>query len=163
VSAELIEGEFPDRGLKFPKTREKPRFHTWDEITDKIKAGGLTDEDQQDLWDCLFLSNDEITELLGYVKSNARHTLIYPMFVMAAHTGARRSEMLRSQLIDIEKGFLNIREKKRVRGQLSTRRVPMSAQLAGALANWKTNHPGGQFTFCLEDREFPEPRFNAGS
>lgn len=54
------------------------------------------------MWDCLFLTVSEIAELLEHVKRYARHSFIYPMFVLAAHTGARRSEMVRSRLNDID-------------------------------------------------------------
>ena len=55
---------------------------------------------------------------------------------MAAHTGARRSEMIRAerQDVDFEAGIITIREKKRVRGKVTTRRVPMSSRLKEALA-----------------------------
>ena len=58
------------------------------------------------------------------------------MCVMAAHTGARRSEMIRAQRqdVDFEAGIITIREKKRVRGKVTTRRVPISSRLKEALA-----------------------------
>jgi integrase len=152
VTAAIVEGPFPNRGLKYPKTREKPRFQTWQEIKTQIEEGDLTEDKQRDLWDCLFLSTEDIEELLKHVKSNARHPFIYPMFVTAAHTGARRSELLRSQLADFDRGFVNIRERKRVRGQLSTRRVPLSRELAHVLADWRSVHPGGSSSFCIQDR-----------
>jgi integrase len=58
------------------------------------------------------------------------------MCVMAAHTGARRSEMLRTerQDVDFENDIITIREKKRVRGKVTTRRVPMSSRLKEVLS-----------------------------
>jgi integrase len=74
------------------------------------------------------------------------------MFVFAAHTGARRSEIIRSQIEDIDLTTRNItiREKKRVRGRFSTRTVPMSPILFAAMKNWLVIHPGGDFTFEIE-------------
>ena len=117
----------------------------------KIERGNLDEVEQKELWDCLFLSRDEIDELLKHVRENALHDFIYPMFVMAAHTGARRSELIRSQLVDFGSDFVTIREKKRRRGKLSTRRVPMSPSLATAIKEWEGVHPGGSSTFCLTD------------
>jgi integrase len=151
LAERLVLAPFPLKGVRFPKTDEKPRFQTWDEISRQCDSNVLTDADKTDLWDCLFLTKAETETLLDYVQSNAAHPFIYPMFVAAAHTGARRSELMRSQLIDLDGTHLTIREKKRVRGQRSTRRVPMSARLRESIDEWRRNHPGGPHTFCLDD------------
>jgi integrase len=67
------------------------------------------------------------------------------MLCTAAHTGARRSELIRIKLadVDVAGNRLTIREKKRVRGQATTRRVPMSAFLVSVLKQWIADHPGG--------------------
>jgi integrase len=72
------------------------------------------------------------------------------MLCFAAYTGARRSEVLRSEIDDIDfvSSVITIREKKRVRGKLSTRRVPLQADLRTVLENWLENHPGGTYTFA---------------
>ena len=140
---------FPLKGVRFPKTDERPRFQTWDEIAGQCESPSLNDVPKADLWDCLFLSKLEIEELLDFVQESAAHPFIYPMFVVAAHTGARRSELMRSQLIDFDRTHLTIREKKRVRGQRSTRRVPMSKRVREAMNRWRAIHPGGPHTFCL--------------
>jgi hypothetical protein len=38
----LLKGPFPNRGLCFPKTDEKPPFQTWEQIEQRIALGGLT-------------------------------------------------------------------------------------------------------------------------
>ncbi|MFK7779368.1 MAG: site-specific integrase [Gimesia sp.] len=88
---------------------------------------------------------------MQYVREKASHTFLYPMVVAAAHTGARRSELMRSQLSDVRDDVLIVREKKRRRGQESTRRVPMSNILKETLHEWKSEHPGGQHLFVIED------------
>jgi integrase len=93
----LVQGEFPGRGLRYPKLDEPPPFMTWKQIERAIAAGGNEDE----LWDCLYLSVAEILEPLAYVKEHTTHPFIYPMFCFAAFTGARRSEMLRAQVVDL--------------------------------------------------------------
>ena len=144
----LTSGTFPNRGLRYPKADEKPPFMTWTEIKRAIAHGGAASE----LWDCLYLLPDELAELLEYVKQNADHGWIYPMFYMAAYTGARRSEMLRAKITDVDLPgrTILIHEKKRSKTQRTTRRVPLSPQLAGVLKDWLANHPGGEWLFCQE-------------
>lgn len=144
----------PTAGLKYPKRDAKPPFMTWDEIERITSRGGLSDGEVNELWDSLFLNTQEVANLLNDVKQLARHPFIYPLFLFAAHTGARRSEMLRSRIddFDFDLGMVLIREKKRSRTQSTTfRRVPMSPLLAEEMRHWLSNHPGGQFT--IADRE----------
>jgi len=144
-------GAAPTRGLKYPKTEEKPPFMTWKEIEMIITRGGLTEEQKDQLWSCLFLTASEIQEVLDHVKRVARHPFIFPMFVFVGHTGARRSEILRSQVddFDFESHTVLIREKKRNHDKsLTYRRVRMSDLLAGTMQEWFAQHPGGQFTIC---------------
>jgi integrase len=145
-----LTGPFPNRGLTFPKAAEKPPFQTWDQVTRRIARGGLSKAEQDDLWECVFLPLPRIGELLGHVKRAALQPFVYPMFVFAAHTGARRSEMLRVRVddLDLEAPAVLLREKKRVRGTRTTRRVPLSPLLAAVLREWLEAHPGGQYLFC---------------
>jgi integrase len=148
----LVSGHFPNRGLVFPKVDEKPPFMTWQEIERRIQAGRLTDKQRAELWDALFLTLPEINELLVHVRTSARQPWVYPMFVFAAHAGARRSEMIRAQVadVDFEGGTILIREKKRARGKRTTRRVPLSSTLAEVLSERLECHPGGQTLFGQE-------------
>jgi integrase len=97
-----------------------------------------------------FLNRSEVESVLDFVQQSAAHSFIYPMFVVAAHTGTRRSELMRSQLTDFDSSYLTIREKKRIRGQRSTRRAPLSPRVHEAMAHWRAIHPGGTSTFCLD-------------
>jgi integrase len=107
-------------------------------------------EQEANLWDCLFLTLPEVETVLEHVRSRALYPFLYPMFVFAAHTGARRSEMIRSQIDDVDLVHKTavIRERKRVPGKCTTRSVPLSPLLADVLENWLTTHPGGPWTFC---------------
>lgn len=147
----LLSGAFPGRGLKYPKTSEKPPFQTYEEVERHVSRGGLTMAEGRALWDALFLTLPELEELLAFVQVHALQPFVYPMFCFAAHTGARRSELLRLRQgdIDLEFGTVLIHEKKRARGIRTTRRVPLSPFLAGVLKDWlATGHPGGQYVFC---------------
>ena len=141
----------PLKGLRYPKINEKPPFQTLAEIERRIAQNNLSEEQETELWSSLFLTTDEIRELLDHIRATARHPFVYPMFVFAAHTGARRSEILRSQWDDIDftVGNVTIREKKRVRGRLTTRSVPLSPLLRNVLRDWLPRHPDGSFTFLL--------------
>jgi integrase len=146
----LVAGRFPNDGLRFPKVDEKPPFMTRQEIERQIAAGGLAEAQEKDLWNALFLTLDEVAELLAHLRDSGTRPWVYPMVCFAAHTGARRSELLRARAADIDfqgKTVL-INEKKRVRGKRTTRRVPLSPFLIGVLDDWLANHPGGQHLFC---------------
>lgn len=69
---------------------------------------------------------------------------------MAAHTGIRRSELIRMQTADVDfaGGSVVIREKKRVKGKRSTRRAPLTPLLVEALKRWLAEHPSGIARFC---------------
>ena len=127
----MVEGTFPGSGLVYPKGKEKLPFMTWAEIDRRIKRSG----EPEALWECLYLVESEIAEFLDFVQSRKAPSWLYPMCVMAAHTGARRSEMMRaeSQDVDFDAGIITIREKKKERARLTTRRVPMSSRLKDAL------------------------------
>src|SRR5262249_32824583 len=88
----LTSGQFPSKGVRYPKGAEKPPFMTWTEIERAVRAGGEADE----LWECLYLTLPEIGELLEFVRGHAIQPFVYPMVAFAAHSGARRSEMLRA-------------------------------------------------------------------
>ena len=73
------------------------------------------------------------------------------MVVAAAHTGARRSDLIRSKRSDFDfrANMVTLHEKKRVRGKQSRRTMPMSPLLRDVMQEWFAKHPGGVFSFCL--------------
>ncbi len=154
VTMDLLDGPFPKNGVKYPKTTELPPFQTCGEIRRQIEYRGLDAMEQKELWGCVFLSVSEIAELLTHVKQVARQPFIYPMFSLAAHTGARRAEMLRSKRddIDFRSNTVTIHERKKSRQKRTTRRVPMSSFLRSVLSEWLDHHPGGEYTFCHTQR-----------
>lgn len=143
----LVKGVFPSKGLVYPKSDEKPPFMTRAEISRRIRPGSA---DAAELWQALYLQKPEIDEFLEFVLINAAHAWIHPMVSTAAHTGARRSELLRILIsdVDLEDGSIIIREKKRNRKQRTTRRAPITPQLATVLKKWLGVHPGGDYLFC---------------
>ena len=125
---------------------------TFEEIEARINRGGLTAADVADLWDALFLRENEIGELLRHVKQSAPSfpyaPYIYPAIAFCAYTGARRSEMFRMRIDDVN-GRVVLWEKKRSRDRcLTYREVPLPPELTPIIGAWLKQHPGGQFLFC---------------
>jgi len=79
------------------------------------------------------------------------------MAVLAAHTGARRSELVRSQICDFDftAGTVRIHEKKRVKGRRTTRIVPLSSMLVDVIQVWFAKKRPSVFSF---PRELKVPR-----
>jgi integrase len=150
----ILTGPYPNKGLVYPKIDEKPPFQTMEAIERQIRWGHLNSAQERALWECLFLTLPDIAGLLKHIRTHARHPWIYPMAACAAHTGARRSELIRAQVadVDFEGEALIIREKKRKKGQRTTRRAPLSPFLASVLKAWLANHPGGPYVFCHGDK-----------
>ena len=88
-----VSTDYDRKAIKLPKSAEKPPFQTWEEIEVKIKAGGLTEAEISDLWDCLFLRGKEILAFLTYVEKNGKAPWLYPALAIAAYTAraAQRS------------------------------------------------------------------------
>jgi len=141
---------FPGRGLKYPKTDEKPPFQTRVEIERQIARGGLSDVEKRQLWDSLFLTRQEIEQLLQHIHNCPAQSFLYPMVCLAAHTGVRRSELLRLRVDDVDfpSGTVLVHERKRDRWRRTSRRVPLSAFVQTVLRDWLAVHPGGQHLFC---------------
>lgn len=141
----------PAAGLVYPKTTAKQPFQTREQIERLIASRELTDAQQAELWDCLFLTLPEVDEVLEQVRNRDRIPQAYPMFVFAAHTGARRSEIRRSLVSDFDFGSrtVQIREKKRERDKHETyRTVPLSPLLERVMKAWFAELPGGHHAVC---------------
>ncbi|OWK47317.1 tyrosine-type recombinase/integrase [Fimbriiglobus ruber] len=145
----MVSNRFPSRGLIYPKTDEKSPFMTLQEIERRVVAGGLTEAEQESLYESLYLRREEIDSFLAHVRQHAAHPFIYPLICTAAHTGARRSELLRVEITDLDlvSGTLLVREKKRSKKQRTTRHVSLTPFLSEVLKDWLAIHPGGRYLF----------------
>lgn len=152
ISMEYVPGPFPNKNFRFPKTTDKPPFQTRTEIERRVALGGLTDAGTRDLWDCLFLRIAEIDDVLDHLRHHSEYVFLYPMAVLAAHTGTRRSELVRSQICDFDftAGTVLIHEKKRVKGRRTTRMVPLSPKLNAVIQEWFSVKRKSIFTFPRE-------------
>jgi integrase len=147
--------------LTLPKGTEKPPFQTWDQITRKIARGKLTEAQKSALWECLWLDQHQTVECVRWACQHAHYPFIGPMFAFAAYTGARRSEMLRSERDDwdFEAGILAIRQKKSDKSKKFTRRnAPIHPDLAIIMNKWFEVHPGGEWVLCMDDGRPVGPR-----
>lgn len=126
----MVDGAFPCKGLVYPKGDEKPPFMTWQQIEYRLQSGG-----DATLWDSLYLTTDDIAAFLDFARTRDADGWLYPGVVTAAHTGARRSELMRLKREDVDLGqrTVTLREKKRARGTRTTRRVPLSDTVVAAL------------------------------
>ena len=137
--------------VSLPKADASEKFMTWSEIERRIARGGLTALEERELWKFLFLDESQLSELLGFVKQRAKKAFIYPMFLLAGYTGARRSEICRSRVDDIrfDENIIIVRERKRRKDMASTtREVPLHSEFRAEIQEWIESHPGGQFTIA---------------
>jgi len=138
--------------VQIPKEAERIKFQTWNQINRRIDRGGLTSDEKQKQWASLFLDHEQVKALLHFVDQNAAHSFIHPLFVFAAYTGARRSEICRSQIddFDFDENLILLRERKRRKNlSATTRFVPMHPVLRQVMLHWFESHPGGQQTLVL--------------
>jgi integrase len=151
----FVASSLPLKNLVYPKGRTKPPFQIREQIERQISSQKLTKEAQAELWQSLFLTLPEVDEFLNFIQGAGRPAYVYPMFIFAAHTGARRSEIRRSQIsdFDFEAKTVLIREKKKDRSKVETyRTVPLSPRLESAMKTWLAVHPGGSTTICTPSR-----------
>lgn len=147
----LVDRPAPTGNLLYPKEKAKPPFQTLVQIQRQVKQRHLSRGEEEEMWQCLFLTLPEVDELLNHVQSRTGPGYVYPMFVLAAHTGARRSEIRRAQIgdFDFETKSVLIRERKKDPDKEETyRTVPMSARLELAMRAWFEVHPGNPLAIC---------------
>jgi hypothetical protein len=98
--------------------------------------------------------------MLEWVKTRPVSPWVYPMLCFAAHTGARRSEIVRAlpSDLDLASSVVTIREKKRDKTKTTTRRVPLTPLLKKVMANWMKQRARGTTLFCKGDGKEIAPR-----
>ena len=156
----IVAGDSPIKNLILGKTHDKAAFQTYAEILSKIERGGLDKAEEEAAWECLFLSFAEVKDFLKWAKEvcgakqkGHRRQLpgfLFPMIAAAAYTGARRSELCRSEVEDwdLVGGTVTIRELKKGRGSGTFRTIDLHPELIVILKDWFADHPGGRWAFC---------------
>jgi integrase len=156
----LVEGSCPVKdpsrpqkwAVAVPKASQSEKFMTFSDVERRIARGGLSDGQAKDLWRFVFLDEAQVGELLEHVRTTARHPFVHPMFAIAAFTGARRSEICRSLIDDVQldERLVLLRERKRRKDMAgTTREVPLHPKLKEIFKAWFSVHPGGQYTITL--------------
>ena len=124
---------------------ERPRFRTLAEIEAQIERGGLVEDEVLDLWECVYLSPDEIAQLLETVRNNAQHHVSLLLHVISAFTGMRRGEVLRLQWtdVDFQNGIVQASSRKQSRKRsITIRTIALHPELLTILADWKSRTKG---------------------
>ena len=152
VKRGMVRGKAPTSDQNYPKKKKKPPFQTWEEIEQTISRGGLSEFEKSEQWRSLFLSKDQIEEILEFVRTKqTRNLYFYPLIMFAAHTGARLSEIMRSKVSDFvfDVNIVRLWEKKKDKTQETYRNVPMSTKLGEVMTQyWDQTHPGGVYSIC---------------
>lgn len=138
-----VEDPPPVDRLVYSKRDEKPPFLTMSEIRRIADGGDVTARRVAEMWESLYLTREDVDGLLRHVEQQRSEPFVYPMLVLAAHTGMRRSELVRSETtdMDFDGRTVLVREKKRSRKHaLSYRRVPMTGLLERVFRDHFADH-----------------------
>ena len=139
----------PAADLRLVKgSADQDPFRTIAEIAAQLSRGGLDESQQWALWDCLYLTPEEISELLAVVKARMRYDVSYLLHAVPAYTGMRRGELLQLRWQDVrfEQNALIARSRKQSRQQVEThRRIDIHPELKNLLLEWREARPKGQF------------------
>ena len=87
------------------------------------------------------------------MPANLPGRLHFPASSLRGIHRGRRSELIRSRIedFDFRAELVEIREKKRVKGRESRRRIDLHPELAEVMQDWFGRHPGGQYTLAGQD------------
>lgn len=130
---------------------DRPPFRTVAEIERIIERGGLSAAELLNLWECLYLTPEEIASLLALVRTNAREDFSFLLHAIPAYTGMRRGEVLRLRWLDVDldEDFLFARSRKQSRRKTETvRRIDVHPELKQELSAWRQHRHKGQFVVC---------------
>jgi integrase len=142
----------PAAALRLIKgAHDRPAFRTYEEIEAIRARGGLDEEQETALWDCLFLTPTEIAGLLQLVRNRSRSPLSLLLHALPAYTGMRRGEVLRLRWLDVdfERGHITARSRKQSRQHVETaRHIDLHPELTTLLTAWRAERPRGQWVLC---------------
>ena len=131
--------------------RDRPPFRTLEEIEEMLDQGKLDDSQTAELWECLYLTPEEIAEIFALVKQRAAADFAYPMFALIAYTGIRRGEMLRLRWLDVDfrRKLITARSLKQSRQRRETSRdIDMHPELKIILEAYRKNRRLGPYVIC---------------
>jgi integrase len=123
-------------------------FRTFDQIAAIIARQKLTSPDAARLWECLYLSSDDVDDCLRHAEKHATAPFVHSMLAIVALTGCRRSEMLRSRPDDWDftQGVVHIREQKRdTSRKYTTRALDIHPTLRAIVSTWLDSNPDSDY------------------
>ncbi len=139
----------------------RAKFRTVAEIEETLGRDGLSDKQAIEVWGCLFLTQQEIGEILTLVKDRALFDFVHPMFCIAAYTGMRRGEIVtRLRWLDVNFAAKTVtaRSRKQSRQEAETSRdIAMHSELESILKAYQAKRPKGQYVICPADTLLPLP------
>ena len=104
------------------------------------------------MWSRLFLTDTDMRDVLDHVRRQDTDPWVYPAVVFAALTGARRSEILRSEIddFDLKAERVKVREKKRdTKKKSTTRSVDLHPLLSEVMRDWFAKAIGNNYFTCF--------------
>ena len=139
---------------KIKGAAERQPFRTRLEIQAVIDRGGLEKSDIDHLWECLYLTPEEIADLLELVKSQAHYDYSHLLHAIPAYTGMRRGELMRLRWrdVDFDRNYIIARSRKQSRQSREVaRQIDLHPELSTLLQRWRACRPRGQFVVCHRD------------
>ncbi len=131
---------------------DKSAFRTVDEVEEILQRGALADDEVNALWEGLYLTEEEIGEILRTIEAKADLDFLHPMVAVPAYTGMRRGEVVR-RLRWSDIGFttktITARSQKQSTQQKETSRtIAMHPDLEQILLAYRKKRPRGQYVIC---------------
>jgi len=81
-----VSGPAPTTGLIYAKARAKPSFQTREQIERQVARGGLSALEAKDLWSSLFLTLNQVQEMLAHVQARGGRPWVHVAFCIASAT-----------------------------------------------------------------------------
>ncbi|MBP87253.1 MAG: hypothetical protein CMJ64_11120 [Planctomycetaceae bacterium] len=98
------------------RDKKKPDWRTYGETVREVERRNLTEDRQKELWKRAYFDANELGRFLNDLKDSARTApgFVHPMVVTATFTGARRSELCRLEIedVDLDGGAITFRQRK---------------------------------------------------
>jgi integrase len=152
--------KWPLKLIKLPVDESREDFRTIAQIRVILVRGAVSAEREREYWACVYLTWDQVKDVVEYVRVNATEPWVYPMFAFVAFTGCRRAEMLRSlrEDWDMERGIVSIRETKRKKKMFTKREIPIHARLLPVMRDWFAEHPSDHHAISRNTKAVDEDR-----
>jgi len=166
IQQEYLESS-PAAALPMIKSdHNRPPFRTLDEIDEIVNRGELDADELEGVWECLYLTQKEIGEILSLVNERAQEDFVLPMFTITAYTGMRRGEMMRLRWLDVDfrRKVVTASSRKQSRQQKETHReIDLHPEVEAILLEYRAKRPHGRHVICWADTLKPLTKDHASN